>query len=143
MTTTSVRPAVSRLTRAGRAQIPAKTLRTDRWWLAPLLTFVGLTAWVTYATVRVFMQKYYWVDAYHYLTPFYSPCLSNGCLPEASHFGRFLPDSPLIPYANSVAMGINAVRSPCLSNARRRVRPLARAVRMKSWFSTSSIALRW
>jgi hypothetical protein len=99
MTTTSVRPAVSRLTRAGRAQIPAKTLRTDRWWLAPLLTFVGLTAWVTYATVRVFMQKYYWVDAYHYLTPFYSPCLSNGCLPAASHFGRFLPDSPLIPYA--------------------------------------------
>ena len=26
----------------GRAQITAKTLRTDRWWLSPLLTAAGL-----------------------------------------------------------------------------------------------------
>ena len=31
---------------AGRAQIAARTLRTDRWWLPPLATFVGLIAWV-------------------------------------------------------------------------------------------------
>ena len=99
MTTTSDRPAVKRLSRAGRADIAAATLRTDRWWLAPLLTVVGLTAWVAYATVRVFMQQNYWVDAYHYLTPFYSPCLSNGCVPDAAEFGRFLPNNPLIPYA--------------------------------------------
>ena len=41
----------------GRARIAARTLRTDRWWMAPILTAVGLIAWVTYATVRVFMQK--------------------------------------------------------------------------------------
>ena len=49
--------------RAPRAAIAAKTLRTDRWWFAPLLTVVGLIAWVTYATVRVFMQKWYWVGS--------------------------------------------------------------------------------
>lgn len=85
--------------RRPRAAIAERTLRTDRWWLAPLVTFLGLTAWVTYATVRVFMQSDYWIGQYGYLTPFYSPCVSTGCIPEAAHFGRFLPDNPLIPYA--------------------------------------------
>jgi hypothetical protein len=95
MTTLATRPAGAK----ARAEITAKTLRTDRWWLAPLLTAVGLFAWVAYATFRVFMQKWYWVDEYHYLTPFYSPCVSEGCEPAAAHFGRFIPDSPWIPYA--------------------------------------------
>lgn len=95
MTTTATRPVGAR----PRASISAKTLRTDRWWLAPLLTVIGLTAWVAYATVRVFMQKWYWVEQYHYLTPFYSPCVSKGCAEGAAEFGRFLPDNPLIPYA--------------------------------------------
>jgi hypothetical protein len=100
MTTTSTRPA-NRRPGAGRAAISARTLRTDRWWLAPLLTVTGLSAWVIYATVRVFMQKWYFVETAgsHYLTPFYSPCLSNGCVPQASEFGRFLPDVWFIPYA--------------------------------------------
>ncbi|GAA4923111.1 hypothetical protein LX16_5095 [Stackebrandtia albiflava] len=93
MTSTSAPPG------RPRAAIAERTLRTDRWWLAPLLTFAGLSAWVVYATVRVFMQTDYWVPAYNYLTPFYSPCVSLGCVPEAAHFGRFLPDHPLIPYA--------------------------------------------
>ncbi|WP_214366746.1 hypothetical protein [Pseudonocardia sp. H11422] len=84
---------------AGRAQIAARTLRTDRWWLPPLLTAVGLGAWVVYATVRAFMQEWYFVAEYNYLTPFYSPCVSVGCLPEAAHFGRILPDVWWLPYA--------------------------------------------
>jgi hypothetical protein len=95
MTTLATRPTGAK----ARAEIPAKTLRTDRWWLAPLLTAAGLAAWVIYANVRVFMQRWYWVDQYHYLTPFYSPCVSEGCEPAAAHFGRFVPDNPLIPYA--------------------------------------------
>ncbi|MDN5748336.1 MAG: hypothetical protein L0H64_07495 [Pseudonocardia sp.] len=83
----------------GRAQISARTLRTDRWWLPPLLTFAGLTAWVVYATVRAFLQENYYVAEYNYLTPFYSPCVSVGCLEEAAHFGRFLPDVWWLPYA--------------------------------------------
>lgn len=82
-----------------RARISARTLRTDRWWLQPVLTVVGLTAWLTYATVRVFLQEDYWVAEHHYLTPFYSPCVSLACTPEAAHFGQVLPDHPLIPYA--------------------------------------------
>ena len=88
----------------GRAKIKETTLRTDRWWLAPLLTFVFLVAWISYATVRVFMQKYYWgaenveQTFLHYLTPFYSPCISEGCIPESSSI-RFLPDAWWLPYA--------------------------------------------
>jgi len=84
---------------AGRADIAARTLRTDRWWLPPLLTVVGLVAWVAYATVRAFMQQWYFVPQYNYLTPFYSPCVSTGCVEQAAHFGRFLPDWPILPYA--------------------------------------------
>ncbi len=84
---------------AGRAQITARTLRTDRWWLPPLVTVVGLGAWVLYATVRVFMQRWYFVPEHNYLSPFYSPCLSNGCPAAAAHFGRMLPDLPWLPYA--------------------------------------------
>jgi hypothetical protein len=83
----------------GRAQIADRTLRTDRYWQAPLLTAVGLIAWIAYATVRVFMQKDYFVPAYHYLTPFYSPCVSKGCTPEAAEFGRWLPYHWFIPFA--------------------------------------------
>lgn len=84
----------------GRMTDPAvRTRRRDRWWLAPLLTVVGLTAWLAYATTRVFLQEHYWAAEQHYLTPFYSPCVSFGCAPEAAHFGRILPDHPLIPYA--------------------------------------------
>jgi hypothetical protein len=97
MTTTEARPASAR----PRAAIAAKTLRTDRYWIAPLLTVLGLVAWVAYATVRVFMQKWYFSEGpnHHYLTPFYSPCVSKGCVPAATEFGRFIPDSPLIPFA--------------------------------------------
>src|SRR2546423_1680692 len=96
MTTTATMPGGR-----PRAAIPAKTLRTDRWWLAPLLTFLGLTAWVAYATVRVFMQKWYFLEGpgFHYLTPFYSPCVSTACDPHAAEFGRFLPANALIPFA--------------------------------------------
>jgi hypothetical protein len=82
-----------------RARISARTLRVDRWWVPPLLTVVGITAWLVYGLVRVFMQKWYWVDEFHYLTPFYSPCTSTGCVPDAAHFGRFTPDWPILPYA--------------------------------------------
>ncbi|KUI35894.1 hypothetical protein AU197_18815 [Mycobacterium sp. IS-1590] len=89
-----------------RAEIPQRTLRTDRWWQSPLIVNLGFAAFLIYATVRAFMQKWYYVADYHYLTPFYSPCLAkwnaaeqSGCIPEASHFGQFLPDVWWLPYA--------------------------------------------
>jgi hypothetical protein len=95
MTTTATRPGAGR----SRAAIAAKTLRTDRWWFPPLITFVGLSAWLLYGLVRVYMHKWYFVEDYNYLTPFYSPCLTERCVPEAAHFGRFLPGWWIIPEA--------------------------------------------
>jgi hypothetical protein len=95
MTTTAVRPAQP----GARAAISARTLRADRWWLAPLLTVLGLSAWVIYAVVRVYMHKWYWVADHHYLTPFYSPCITDRCVPQAAHIGRVLPGWWIIPEA--------------------------------------------
>ncbi len=82
-----------------RAQIKQRTLRTDAWWKSPLIIDLGFAAFVIYATVRAFLQNNYYVAEYGYLTPFYSPCVSTGCVPEASHFGQFLPDVWWLPYA--------------------------------------------
>jgi len=82
-----------------RARIAARTLRTDRWWWPPVLNVIGLLAWLAYSFTRVFLQENYWVADYHYLTPYYSPCVSTGCIPEAAHFGTFLPDVWWMPYA--------------------------------------------
>ncbi|MGW6423341.1 hypothetical protein ACWF82_11760 [Nocardia sp. NPDC055053] len=78
-----------------RARIAARTLRTDRWWLPPLLTAIGLAAFVGYATIRSFVRTAYWVPQYHYLTPFYSPCLSDSCAPGSSHFGTPFGELPM------------------------------------------------
>jgi hypothetical protein len=79
----------------GRAQISKRTLRTDRWWLAPLMTIAGLGIISIYATVRSLMNQYYFVEEFNYLTPFYSPCLSVECVPGSSHFGTPFPPAPL------------------------------------------------
>jgi hypothetical protein len=94
MTTTATRPVGAQ----ARASISARTLRTDRWWFAPLITVIGLSAWVIYATVRVFMHRDFFVEEYHYLTPFYSPCLTDRC-GAAGEFGTFLPSWWIIPEA--------------------------------------------
>jgi hypothetical protein len=96
MTTTAQTPGGAS---AGRAAIAARTLRTDRWWFPPAIQAAGLTAWVAYATFRVFQQGDYFVEKYNYLTPFYSPCVSQGCVESASSLGRYLPDVWFIPFA--------------------------------------------
>jgi hypothetical protein len=68
-----------------RASIEAKTLRTDRWWVYPLTTFVVFTAFVIYATVRAFMGSHYYQAPY--LSPLYSPCLGD-CVKGSSDFGQ-------------------------------------------------------
>lgn len=84
----------------GRARVPARTLRTDRWWVAPLLTLLGLSAFVLYAFVRTITQSNYWVDDYHYLTPLASPCVSASCEPGSAHLGTWFGEfPPLIPLA--------------------------------------------
>jgi hypothetical protein len=84
----------------GRPDIRQRTLRKDRWWLPPLVNALGLATFVVYATIRSFWGSAYYVEEYHYLSPFYSPCLSESCVPGASHFGQILPEFPAwIPLA--------------------------------------------
>ena len=46
----------------------------------PALNALALGAFLAYATVRLFCRTNYWVDDFHYLAPFYSPCLSTDCV---------------------------------------------------------------
>ena len=80
MTTTATRPGRAR----ARAEISAKTLRTDRWWVGPLIIAAILGLFVVYSTVHIFMNKWYFVPEGGYLTPLYSPCLSDSCVPGSS-----------------------------------------------------------
>jgi hypothetical protein len=83
-----------------RAQIKQRTLRKDNWRRAPAITAVLLTIWVAYATTHVLIGNWYWVPRYHYLTPFFSPCISGECAPGSSSLGQWFPAvPPIIPYA--------------------------------------------
>ncbi|MDR8412636.1 hypothetical protein [Nonomuraea sp. 3-1Str] len=72
--------------RRQRAQIKVRTLRTDRWWLAPLLTFLGLSAFLVYGVWAIFDTPYY-VPGPEYIAPFSSPCLATSCPEGARLFG--------------------------------------------------------
>src|SRR3954463_9302137 len=79
---------------AGRASIAERTLRTDRWWVQPAVTFTLLVVWLLYALVRTASQRYYFVEEYHYLSPFSSPCLSASCVPASRDFGTWFGEFP-------------------------------------------------
>jgi hypothetical protein len=70
----------------GRARVQTKTLRQDRWWLLPLATFVVFSAFVVYATWRAFAGADYYSAPY--LSPLYSPCLTDDCVAGSSDFGQ-------------------------------------------------------
>jgi len=82
----------------GRATIGARTLRTDRWWLSPLITVAVLTAFVGYSTWAAFIGRdYFWEP---YISPMYSPCLATSCTragaPHLGLLGSWWPLSPAI-----------------------------------------------
>ena len=76
---------------------PSRTvvLRTDGWWVQPLVTGLGLFAFVVYATWAAFRNGHYFVGldmGRNYLSPLYSPCLAGGC-PSAVRWGPVVPSS--------------------------------------------------
>ncbi len=88
----------------GHPKTTGATLRTDLWWVGPAATFLGLMAFIAYATFRIFEAKYYWADPY--LAPFFSPVLfTNTAMPghapiEHAWFGTWptwWPDFVLLP----------------------------------------------
>ena len=59
-------------------------MRSDKWWIQPAVTFTVLTAFVAYSTWAVFQNANYFVgnaQQRDLLSPFYSPCIANGCPP--------------------------------------------------------------
>jgi len=48
-----------------------QTMRTDLWWIQPLLVFMGLSTFVLYSTWAAFQGVHYHFGPY--LSPFYSP----------------------------------------------------------------------
>jgi hypothetical protein len=74
----------------GRAQIADRTLRQDRWWVSPLLTFLVFSGFVVFATIRAFMGSDYY--AAPYLSPFFSPCLATSCVEGSSDLGQPVGD---------------------------------------------------
>ncbi|WP_343600308.1 hypothetical protein [Mycobacterium sp.] len=110
---TANRPATGVFS-ATRAQLAQRTLRTDRWWLSAATTDLGLAAFIVYATIRAFWGSGYWVPRYHYLTPFYSPCISASCVAGSHHLGVWLGHfPPWIPLGMLVLPFLLAFRITC------------------------------
>ena len=84
-TVTSSGPMAAGVGGPTRASIEARTLRQDRWWLYPAVTFTVFFAFVVYSTIRAFMGRDYFAEPY--LSPFYSPCLGD-CVEGSSGFGQ-------------------------------------------------------
>lgn len=92
-------PPLTGVRSAGRAAIPEKHLRTDRWWVAPLVTALGLLAFVVYSSWRAFAGADYYSAPY--VSPFYSPCLAANCAemkggPNAGMLGEWWRLSPAL-----------------------------------------------
>ncbi len=76
-----------------------ETLRTDRWWIQPMVTASILTAFIIYATWAAFQNRYYYVGANVHrdlISPFDSPCVASDCV-SGSKAGFFLNGWTLAP----------------------------------------------
>ncbi|MBM3794155.1 MAG: succinate dehydrogenase [Acidobacteria bacterium] len=76
-----------------------QTSRRDTWWLEPLLVFLGLGAFVVYATWAAFQGNHYWHN--QYLSPFYSPEIFGDSPhslfgPKPAWWPAFMPFSPAL-----------------------------------------------
>ena len=85
MSSTDTRKAKTGVFSAGRAMIQERTLRTDKWWIQPLITVVVFVSFIIYATFRAFEKQHYFSEPL--ISPFYSPCLSTACVEGSTHFG--------------------------------------------------------
>ncbi len=87
---------VVQLTRRGFG----KTMRRDAWWIQPLVVFIILASFLTYATWAALQNEFYAFG--NYLSPFYSPLLFSDSPHALIHSGRpawipaFIPFSPAL-----------------------------------------------
>src|SRR5262245_49388921 len=76
-----------------------QTSRKDAWWVGPLVVFIILTSFISYATWAAWQNAHYHYG--NYLSPFYSPELWGssphamfGPMPDI--FPSFIPASPAL-----------------------------------------------
>ena len=86
-----------------RAAIAARTLRTDRWWLQPLLTVARAGAFIVYSTFRAFQNAHYFAEPY--ISPFYSPCITTAC--EGDTFPKLFT-GPVVDLPGALHPGLPA-----------------------------------
>ena len=98
----------------GRAPVGKRTLRLDRWWAQPLVTWIGFSLWLAYGLYRTAVQRNYYVAEWKYLTPFYSPCVTASCTPDSRDFGTWFPPfPPLVPFAIITLVFLLGFRLTC------------------------------
>lgn len=98
----------------GRAKISALTVRTDNYKRAPYGFAALIAFFAVYSVVRIFMNGDYYVKAFNYLTPMYSPCVAENCVPGSADFGHWLPSIPFgIPMAILVFPILAGFRTTC------------------------------
>ncbi|MEE8468729.1 MAG: succinate dehydrogenase [Planctomycetota bacterium] len=74
-----------------------ETMRRDRWWVQPLVVFLGLSTFIVYSTWAAFQGEHY--TSGPYISPFYSPELFGDTAhswfgPKPTWFPSWLPWSP-------------------------------------------------
>jgi len=87
----------------GQVSLPVRqfgqTSRRDFWWVQPLLVFLGLSAFIVYATWAAFQGDHY--TSGPYLSPFYSPEVFGDSAhswfgPKPGWWPGWLPFSPAL-----------------------------------------------
>jgi hypothetical protein len=75
-----------------------ETRRTDTWWVQPLVVFLGLGAFIVYATWAAFQNAYYTYGPY--ISPFYAPEVfgdsSHAWFGKPNWWPNLLPFSPAL-----------------------------------------------
>ena len=99
----------------GRARIGSRTFRRDGWRRGPLTTAAILVFFAIYATVRIFMNRYYYVDQFHYLTPVYSLPIKSWS--RVRGLRTPLPNSGGLPWRASLSIPL--APGPVTNTARR------------------------
>ena len=84
---------------AGHRSGFGKTQRRDKWWLKPILVFLGLSMFVVYSTWAAFQGDHYTHGSY--LSPFYSPELFGDSPhawfgPQPGWWPSWMPFSPAL-----------------------------------------------
>ena len=91
MTTTVENPTTTPVViGAPRGGPDVPTLRKDGWWVEPAVTAGVLLSFVIYSTWAAFVGKDYYAGADLHrdlISPFYSPCIANSCVPGSHTFG--------------------------------------------------------